>query len=267
MNNFESAVAAIARDVRALQVWPLLPDPVQRASRIDLHDINNAVPVGSVQCSVTDRSGQGSTQPTSADVGNSAAAVSLLPDGGYTIRNWAATAESTPYSNANRFAALGSTTDDDNGPQQPFAVVESRRKSRRRRRSSDVQQSQQSSSQHQWRTDVQQRRRGPLLLGKAKNDSVISAARQQRKKSVLCVDNISTQCSVAQMTEFIASLHVKVVSCFEVKPRHRYNESEDDVKDKKAFRVCIYADELYRLLEADAWPENVTVSILSLIHI
>jgi len=55
-------------------------------------------------------------------------------------------------------------------------------------------------------------------------------------------------------------LSVKVLTCFEVKPRRRYDESEDDVRDKKAFRVCIYADELDRLLEAEAWPEYVTVS-------
>jgi len=47
-----------------------------------------------------------------------------------------------------------------------------------------------------------------------------------------------------------------------VKPRRRYDESEDDVRDKKAFRVCIYADELDRLLAAEAWTEHVTVFLL-----
>ena len=131
-----------------------------------------------------------------------------------------------------------------------------RRNSRRRPRSSP----QQSSSEDLPRTAAQQQRCGPLLLGKAKNDHFISAARKQRKKTVLCVDNVNTACSVRQITEFIASLSVKVLTCFEVKPRCRYDESEDDVRDKKAFRVCIYADELDRLLAAEAWPEHVTVS-------
>ena len=55
---------------------------------------------------------------------------------------------------------------------------------------------------------------------------------------------------------FILSLSVKVLTCFEVKPRRRYDESEDDVREKKAFRVCIYADEFGRLLAAEAWPEH-----------
>jgi len=62
------------------------------------------------------------------------------------------------------------------------------------------------------------------------------------------------------MSNFISSLSVKVLSIFEMKPRRRYYEDEDDVKDKKAFRVCIYARELDRLLNAESWPNAVSVS-------
>ena len=55
-------------------------------------------------------------------------------------------------------------------------------------------------------------------------------------------------------------MSVKILTYFEVKPRRRHDESEDDVRDKKAFRVRIYADELDRLSAAEAWPEHVTVS-------
>jgi len=138
---------------------------------------------------------------------------------------------STPYASANRYDALYSITTDDDDPQQPFE--QPRRSSRRRRCSS----SQQPSSRPQT-TNAQHQRRGPLLLGKAKNGSFISAARKQRKKTVLCVDNVNTACSVEQMSAFIASLSVKVLTCFEVKPRRRFDENEYDVRDKKACRVC-----------------------------
>ena len=138
---------------------------------------------------------------------------------------------STPYASANRYDALCSITTDDDDSQQPF---EQPRSSLRRRRRSL---SQQPSSRPQT-TNAQYQRRGPLLLGKAKNGSFISAARKQRKKTVLCVDNVNTACSVAQMSAFIASLPVKVLTCFEVKPRRRFDENECDVRDKKACRVC-----------------------------
>jgi len=55
-------------------------------------------------------------------------------------------------------------------------------------------------------------------------------------------------------------LSVNVLTYIEVKPRRRYDKSENDVRDKKAFRICIYTDELGRLLAAEAWPEHISVS-------
>ena len=53
---------------------------------------------------------------------------------------------------------------------------------------------------------------------------------------------------------------VRATPCFEVELWHRYDEKEGDVRDKKAFRACIYSDELDRLLEAEAWQSYVAVS-------
>ena len=262
MIEFESAMAAIIRDVKAIQTWPPLPDPSRPPpvagqprthTRTGTRDINTTEPAEGVRRSAVSQPSQCSIQPTN-QVGNSAAAVSLPPAGDHPVRDWAAAAVSTPYGSANRFAVLGSTTtDDDDDPQRAF--VHPRRNLRRRRRSSP-----ELSTQNQPRSNAQQKRRGPPLLGKAKNGSFISAARKQRKKTVLCVDNVNTACSVEQITAFIRSLSVNVLTCFEVKPRRRYDESEDDVRDKTAFRVCIYADELDQLLAAEAWPEHVSVS-------
>lgn len=162
---------------------------------------------------------------------------------------------------------LGSTTDDDDGPQRAFTVVQQRRTGRRRCRLSDTQRPQEtapqnpSESQRQRRQQHQrQQRRGTLLVGKANVGSFFSAARKLREKTVLCVDNVDTACTVERMSNFISSLSVKVLSIFEVKPRRRYYEDEDDVKEKKAFGVCIYANELDRLLNAETWPNAVSVS-------
>ena len=57
---------------------------------------------------------------------------------------------------------------------------------------------------------------------------------------------------------FVTDLGVSVVSCFEVQPRRR--RPEKDIGDRKAFRLCICADDSERLLDADKWPESVIIS-------
>jgi len=59
---------------------------------------------------------------------------------------------------------------------------------------------------------------------------------------------------------FVSSLSVEVLSCFEVKLRRRRGESEDDVANRKAFRVEINADRRERLLNESALPNSVLIS-------
>ena len=73
------------------------------------------------------------------------------------------------------------------------------------------------------------------------------------------MDNVNSTASAETIKDFIGSLSVEVITCFQVKSRRRPGETEDDVRDKKAFRVCIFTDELGRLLNADAWPESVSI--------
>jgi len=102
-------------------------------------------------------------------------------------------------------------------------------------------------------------RRGPLLVGKISTSGKnISAAKRLVKKTVLCVDNVKNTCSVNDMIAFIKSLSVNVLTCFEVKPRRR--ASEIDVSDRKAFRICICANDRDRLLNEEAWPDSVSIS-------
>jgi len=50
-----------------------------------------------------------------------------------------------------------------------------------------------------------------------------------------------------------------VLSCFKAKPRRRHYES-DEFADRKAFRLCIAADDRGCLLDKSNWPESIVIS-------
>jgi len=56
------------------------------------------------------------------------------------------------------------------------------------------------------------------------------------------------------MKSFVSSLSVEVLS------RRRRGESEDDVANRKAFRLAINADQRDRLLNESAWPNSILIS-------
>ena len=53
---------------------------------------------------------------------------------------------------------------------------------------------------------------------------------------------------------------MEVFSVFGVKPRRRRGEDADGAVDRKAFRLCINADDRERLLDASVWPDSVLIS-------
>ena len=61
------------------------------------------------------------------------------------------------------------------------------------------------------------------------------------------------------MRAFTSGLSVNVVSCFEANTRRRRGDG-GDTTTRKAFRVCVYEDDLERLLNANLWPDSVTIS-------
>ena len=146
-----------------------------------------------------------------------------------------------------------------------FTAVRSRRGRRRARQQSSMNQAvQQQQQQHQDRRQQQQqqppRTRARVLFGKSVNtDTKISAAKQIRKKAVLCIDNVSTECSVDDIKSFVSGLSVQVVTCYEVKSRRRRGDDEV-ISDRKAFRLCIYDDDRKRLLDDSVWPDSVSIS-------
>lgn len=89
-------------------------------------------------------------------------------------------------------------------------------------------------------------------------DFSISAAKKLVKKAVFCIDNIDTSCNAEDITQYVQSQGIAVISCFEVQPRHRRHETTWN--DRKAFRLCIRDDQCDKLLEASRWPDSVTIS-------
>lgn len=166
--------------------------------------------------------------------------------------NWASLT-STPVISENRFAALATT--DDESELQPFTTVLSRRS--KRKPSGSHQQQQQQQTKAVAGENRRQQRRGPLLLGKAASRSNITAAKLIRKKVVFYIDNVNVNCSVADIMLFLKKASIQVITCFEVRPRRRYHQ--DECNDRTAFRLCVSEDDRDRLLDAEIWPDSVSI--------
>ena len=169
---------------------------------------------------------------------------------------------STPCEN--RFTALATDDDGRGGCDGEFTVVSRERRTKRSRQQSSPVADQQQQQKLQKRP----------VLGKAANvranivgSTVISAAKKIAKKAVFCIDNVSTSCKDSDICRFVSALNIKVVSCFEVKPRRRRDEDEIErnedgtfTADRKAFRLCVYDDDRDRVMDAAVWPDSVIVS-------
>jgi len=114
-----------------------------------------------------------------------------------------------------------------------------------------------------------QNRRAPLVYGKAKlgeaNTRNITAPKSFLRKSVFCVDNVDASFTADDVRNFVSKMSVRVVSCFETKPRKRRSDnssvsSVSTISDRKAFRLCINSDDCELLLNDRKWPAHVTVS-------
>ena len=106
----------------------------------------------------------------------------------------------------------------------------------------------------------------PLIIGKrSSNDSTTGSsaliAAAGPRKAVYCIDNVSSSVTDESLLDFVENLGVRVVSCYEVKPRLSRWQRERHVQPKhKTFRLCINKADNERLLVADAWAENISIS-------
>jgi len=90
--------------------------------------------------------------------------------------------------------------------------------------------------------------------------SSIWAAKKTIKKAVLCVDNVDLACNEDDIRAYVSSLGAEVFTCFKANPRRRPNETAEDVKDRRAFRLCVNAGDRVRLLNPDVWRDSIRVS-------
>ena len=60
---------------------------------------------------------------------------------------------------------------------------------------------------------------------------------------------------------FVESLGVRVVTCFEVKPRlSQWQRKRQIQPSHKTFRLCINRADNSRMLDAELWPEDISIS-------
>jgi len=252
ISEFGSALAAITSVVHTLQSSG--PPELSRASVVNkVSTASNHNPYGSTE-QITTVSVAGNSDRNHVDVERAAVTdVHRL-----STMDWP-TLMSTPICHDNRFAALSTDDDDHQQPQELYTTVVNSRRKRPRQRTPQQQRQQQSATTSQQQQPAPGRR-VPTLVGKSKTGSTIAAAKKLREKSVFCVDNVITSCTVDDMCNFVRSLSVEVQSCFETKPRRRRGESVESVTDRKAFRVCIYKDDRQRFLNPAVWPDSISIS-------
>lgn len=168
------------------------------------------------------------------------------------------------------------STDDE----QPFTVFQSRSQQRKKRRLSKLMEANDEQDRTRGRTQRPRRNRKPLVVGSLKSVPVnadtasgsavvpthlgaITAAKPFTRKAVFCVDNVNPSCESEHLVTFVQSLDVTVITCHDTKPRRRKNEtiSDKDVNDdRRAFRLCIKAEDREKLLNPDSWPEHICIS-------
>jgi len=143
---------------------------------------------------------------------------------------------------------------------------------KRQRQATDVVQQQQQQTNNASRAILRptgpapgRRARGLLVVGKAANSSQdgMLAAEQGRgnipvERAVFYVDNVGMQHSATELRTFVSKMGVRVLSCFEVKPRRR--RFELNPPSRKAFRLCVADSDRGVLLDANKWPNHITVS-------
>ena len=151
--------------------------------------------------------------------------------------SWATLASTPQVQRTNDVNNLIDLRGDNDG--QPFIEVRSHRK-RLRRYSPDTENEQ-----------TARPGRKPFIVGKVKPVNLqarhLSAPKSYIRKSVYCVDNIDSSYTADDVRAFVSNMNVRVISCFEVKPRKRRQGSQ--TADRKAFRLCVNSEDNHLLLD------------------
>lgn len=89
-----------------------------------------------------------------------------------------------------------------------------------------------------------------LIGAKTIDGEGVKAAHVLMKKSVFCVSNVALEADCVSISDFVRSIDVNIVNCFEAKSRNI---------ETKSFRVCICAADVDKFLISASWPANIIV--------
>jgi hypothetical protein len=149
----------------------------------------------------------------------------------------------------------------DSNEDQGYSVKQSRKKRLRNNQLKD------DGGQSATRPTSKETRRGPLIIGVSSPSkqlmSNIKAAKKTThlRKSIFCIGNIDPSCSIDDICDHVTAMSVRVISCYEAKPRRRRTDNEDEeIVDRKAFRLCINSEDVDRLLDSEKWPAHVYIA-------
>ena len=200
------------------------------------------------------------------DVGTSSATLGntehgKLPIGHNSVVNkpgisWAMAASTPARSRVNSDMLSAATETDDDMSDNPFIEQQSRRFKRMKRKFNSSLSP--ATAQDSKSVASDKHRKQLTVYGRSSDgNACITAAKKLVKKAVYCIDNIDISYAVKDIVQYVESQGITVISCFEVKPRHR--RSESDWSDRKAFRLCINYDQRDKLLDPSRWPDSVVV--------
>ena len=91
------------------------------------------------------------------------------------------------------------------------------------------------------------------FIGMSNTAGLRAAKTIQVKKAVFCLSNIDSDYSQVDVTDYIRSIGVRLLTCYEL-PR-----SGRQAADSKSFRLCIIAEDNHKLLDLSNWYIGVTI--------
>ena len=91
------------------------------------------------------------------------------------------------------------------------------------------------------------------FIGKSCTAPLRASKTLQLKKAVFCLSNIDQEYSLEDVSDYIKSLGIRLLTCYEL-PR-----SGRQSADSKSFRLCIIAEDKDKLLDQSNWYVGVTL--------
>lgn len=88
------------------------------------------------------------------------------------------------------------------------------------------------------------------MIGTAPSSVLLKAAKDLTRKEVFCISNADVDVTCDSIIDFVKSINVRVLNCFEAKTR---------VPKTKAFRICIDKSDRRAFLNKGNWPCNISV--------